>query len=202
MGCTLPGGQKKVEHQSCPSSIISRRQQISTHQMQITSISQNHRMVQLEGTFKDDLIQSPRTGSRTPHSVWCFTRAEQRERITSLDLLAMLLFMQLKIPLAFWAASSHFLLISNFSSTNIPKSFSTAALKSFVTHQGQIRDEKVNILKYRAAIQKEIYRLEGCASRSPMKFIKNKCKVQHLGRKNPLNNTVWELLGQEAKISS
>ena len=61
-----------------------------------------------------------------------------------------------------------------------------AALKPFITHQGEIRGEKVNMLKYRAAIQKELDRLEGRANRSPMKFIKDKCKVQHLGRKTSL----------------
>ena len=47
----------------------------------------------------------------TQHSRWGFTRAEQRSRITSLCLLVTLLLMQPRTRLAFWAASTHCLLI-------------------------------------------------------------------------------------------
>ena len=56
------------------------------------------------------------------------TRAEQRGRITSLDLLATLLLMELRIQLAAWAASTHCWVMLSFSSTNIPKSFSSGLL--------------------------------------------------------------------------
>jgi len=38
---------------------------------------------------------------------WALTRAEQRDRIPSLDLLATLLLMQPRTQLAFWAMSAH-----------------------------------------------------------------------------------------------
>jgi len=44
-------------------------------------------------------------------SRWGLTRAEQRGRITSLDLLATLLFMQPRIQLAFWDANAQFFLL-------------------------------------------------------------------------------------------
>jgi len=53
------------------------------------------------------------------------------------------------------------------------------------------------MLKYKAAIQKELDRLEVQANRSFMKLIKDKCKVQHPGSKN---NTVWELVVREAAL--
>lgn len=52
----------------------------------------------------------------------------KRERITSLELLALLVFMQPRIPEASWAARVHCQHTSHFSSTNIPKSFSTELL--------------------------------------------------------------------------
>ncbi|KAK4829131.1 hypothetical protein QYF61_002210 [Mycteria americana] len=52
---------------------------------------------------------------------------EQRGRITSLDLLAMLLLMQPRIQLAFWAVSAHCWVMSGFSFTITPK----AALNPF-----------------------------------------------------------------------
>jgi len=52
------------------------------------------------------------------------SRAEQRGRIPSLNLLATLLLMQPRTRLAFWAVSAHWWLMSNFSSTTILKSFS------------------------------------------------------------------------------
>lgn len=58
-------------------------------------------------------------------------RAYWRETIISLDLVAVLPFLQPKIKLAFWAASAHCQLIFNFSSTSIPKPFS--ALSQFIT---------------------------------------------------------------------
>ncbi|KAK4812332.1 hypothetical protein QYF61_017109 [Mycteria americana] len=81
---------------------------------------------------QDDLLhQLPRhrgLQSWTQYSRWGLTRAEQRGRITSLDLLATLLFMQPRIWLAFWAASAHCQLTSSFSSTSTPKSFSAGLL--------------------------------------------------------------------------
>ncbi|KAK4807440.1 hypothetical protein QYF61_001991 [Mycteria americana] len=56
------------------------------------------------------------------------TRAEQRGRIPSLDLLATLLWMQPRMLLAFWAASAHCRLMSSLSSISTPKSFSTGLL--------------------------------------------------------------------------
>ena len=52
-------------------------------------------------------------------SRWGLTRAEQRGRIPSLDLLVMLLLMQPSVQLAFWAASVHWWLMSSF---HTPKS--------------------------------------------------------------------------------
>ena len=59
---------------------------------------------------------------------WSFMRAEQRGRITSLDLPVMLLLMQSRIRLVFWAANSHYWLMLSLSSTDIPKSFSSGLL--------------------------------------------------------------------------
>ena len=59
---------------------------------------------------------------------WGPTRAEQRGRITSLDLLATLLLMQSSVQLAFWAVSAHCWLMPSFSSTSTPKSFSAGLL--------------------------------------------------------------------------
>jgi len=56
------------------------------------------------------------------------TRAEQRGRITSLDLLAMLLLMKPRIWLAFWAVSAHCQVMLSFRSTSTPKSFSSGLL--------------------------------------------------------------------------
>ena len=63
-------------------------------------------------------------------SRWGLTRAEQRARITSLNLLATLLLMQPRIQLAFWAMGTHCSLRSSFSSTSTPKSFSAGLLSS------------------------------------------------------------------------
>jgi len=60
--------------------------------------------------------------SWTQDSRWGLTRVEQRGRITSLNLLAMLLLMQPRIWLAFWAASTQCRLVSGFSSTSTPPS--------------------------------------------------------------------------------
>ncbi|KAK4828702.1 hypothetical protein QYF61_000540 [Mycteria americana] len=54
---------------------------------------------------------------RFPREAMCLTRAEQRRRITSLDLLAMLSLMQLRRPLAFFATKAHFWLMINLLST-------------------------------------------------------------------------------------
>ncbi|KAK4821667.1 hypothetical protein QYF61_027135 [Mycteria americana] len=51
------------------------------------------------------------------------TRVEQRDRITSLDLLAMLLLTQPRISLAFWAASAHCWLMSSFFIHQYPQVF-------------------------------------------------------------------------------
>ncbi|KAK4822069.1 hypothetical protein QYF61_009330 [Mycteria americana] len=56
------------------------------------------------------------------------TRAEQRGRTPSLALLATLRVMQPRTRLAFWAASTHCRLMSSFSSTGTPKSFSAGLL--------------------------------------------------------------------------
>jgi len=48
--------------------------------------------------------EGSRAGRRTPGRV----SPEQRGRVTSLDLLAMILWMQTRIQLAFWAAHSAF----------------------------------------------------------------------------------------------
>lgn len=61
-------------------------------------------------------------------SRWSLMGVEQRGRVTSLDLLATLLLMQLKIWLAFWSASAHWWLMLSFLSTNTPKCFSTGLL--------------------------------------------------------------------------
>ena len=66
--------------------------------------------------------------SWTQYSRWGLTRAERRGRITSHDLLAMLLLMQPRIQLAFWAASAHYWLMFSFASANTPKPFLTGLL--------------------------------------------------------------------------
>ncbi|KAK4829411.1 hypothetical protein QYF61_003975 [Mycteria americana] len=75
-----------------------------------------------------------------------------------------------------------------------------AALKPFITHQGEIRVEKVNVLKYRAAIQKELDRLEGRANRRPMKSSRTNAKPSTWEGKTPCNNTVWDLIGWEVAL--
>jgi len=62
-------------------------------------------------------------------------RVEQRGRIDSLDLLATRLLMQSRVLLAFWAASAHYHLMSNFSSTSIPKVLLRRAALSQFTMQ-------------------------------------------------------------------
>ena len=59
--------------------------------------------------------------------------AEQREKIASFALLATPLLMQPRTQLAFRSASAHYWLMSTFSSTKTPKSFSTELLKEFFT---------------------------------------------------------------------
>ena len=61
-------------------------------------------------------------------SRWALTRAEQRGRIPSLDLLATVLWMQPRIQLAFWAVSTHCRVMLSFLSSRIPKSFSSGLL--------------------------------------------------------------------------
>ena len=61
-------------------------------------------------------------------------RTELRGRITSLDLLVILLLMQSRIQMAFWAARARCLLMLRLSSTDIPKSFSVGALKPSSAH--------------------------------------------------------------------
>ena len=56
------------------------------------------------------------------------TTAEQRGRIPSLNLLAMMLGMQPRVQLAFWAVSACCWLMSSFSSISSPKSFSSELL--------------------------------------------------------------------------
>jgi len=68
-----------------------------------------------------ELDAGPQVGSHQ-------SRAEQRGRITSLDLLATLLLMQLGIWLVFWVASTRCWVMLSFLSTNIPKSFSARLL--------------------------------------------------------------------------
>lgn len=55
-------------------------------------------------------------------------RVKERERITSLDLQATLLFMQPRIQFAFWETNTLGQFMSYFSSTNIPQSFSARFL--------------------------------------------------------------------------
>lgn len=59
--------------------------------------------------------------SWTQHSRWDLTRAEQRGKIPSLTLLAILLCVQPRIHLAFLSASARCQLVSTFLPTNIPK---------------------------------------------------------------------------------
>jgi len=66
--------------------------------------------------------------SWTQGSWWALTRAEQRGRVPSLDLLATMLLMQPRVWLAFWAASAHCRVMLSFSSTSTPKSFSSGLL--------------------------------------------------------------------------
>ena len=61
--------------------------------------------------------------SWTQDSRWDLTRAEQRRRIPSLDLLATLLLMQPRIQLAFWDLNTHCQVLLSFSLANTPKSF-------------------------------------------------------------------------------
>ena len=70
----------------------------------------------------------PGLQSWTQDSRLGLTRAEQRGRITSPDLLAILLLMQPRIWLAFWAVSTHCWVMMSFSSTSTPKSFSSRLL--------------------------------------------------------------------------
>jgi len=66
----------------------------------------------------------------TQYSRWGLTRAEQRGRRTSLDLLATLLLMHPRIPLAFLATRAHWWLMVIFSSTSTLISLSTELLCS------------------------------------------------------------------------
>ena len=61
-------------------------------------------------------------------SRWGLTRADQRGRIPSLDLLATLLLMQLRMRLACWAVSTHCWAVLSFSSASTPKSFYSGLL--------------------------------------------------------------------------
>ena len=61
-------------------------------------------------------------------SRWGLTRAEQRGRIPCLNLLATLPLMQPRVQLAFWAAGTHYWLMSSFLSTGTPKFFSSGLL--------------------------------------------------------------------------
>jgi len=62
------------------------------------------------------------------YSSWDLMRTEQRGTITSLTLLVTPLPVEPRIPLAFQAAGAHCWLLLRFSSTRIPKSFSTGLL--------------------------------------------------------------------------
>ena len=62
------------------------------------------------------------------YSSYGLTKAWERGSTTSLDLLAMLLVMQPRTRLAFWAASAHGQLMSHLSPTSTPKSFFTRLL--------------------------------------------------------------------------
>ena len=66
----------------------------------------------------------------TQHSRCGLSIAEQRGRITSLDLLATLFAMYPRIRLAFWATRSHCWLMTNQLPTRTPRSFSTELLSS------------------------------------------------------------------------
>ena len=70
----------------------------------------------------------PGLQSWTQDSTWGLTSAEQRGRITSLDLLAMLLLIQPRIQLPFWVARPHCHVMLSFLSTSTPKSFSSGLL--------------------------------------------------------------------------
>ena len=71
-------------------------------------------------------------GQKYPqHSRCGLTSAEQRGRITSLDLMATLPLMQPRIPLAFLVARAHCWLTLNLVSTKSPSSFSTKLLPSW-----------------------------------------------------------------------
>ena len=60
----------------------------------------------------------------TQDSRWGLTRVELRGRIVFLDLLATLLFMQPRLPLLFWAASTHWQVTLSFLSPSTPPSLS------------------------------------------------------------------------------
>ena len=67
-------------------------------------------------------------------SRWGLTRAEQRNRITSLVLLAMLLLMQLRIQLAFWAVNVYCQVTLSFSSTGMSKYFFSGLFSIHSSH--------------------------------------------------------------------
>lgn len=56
-------------------------------------------------------------------------------------------------------------------------------------------DGAVNIQKGSATIQKELDRLEECADRNFIKFIKGKHKVLHLRQSSQCSSTGWALKG-------
>jgi len=63
--------------------------------------------------------------------------------MTSLDLLATLVLMQPRIQLAFWAGSAHCQLMSNFSSTSVPKSCKQGEAKQIPPSRGILAPRKV-----------------------------------------------------------
>lgn len=58
---------------------------------------------------------------------WGLMRGKERARITFPDLLVLLPWMQPRIQLAFWTASSHCWLMSSLSATSTPKPFSVCS---------------------------------------------------------------------------
>jgi len=66
------------------------------------------------------------------YSRWGLTRAEKRGRRTSFDLLAILLVMHPRIPLAFLAARAHCWLTVHLS-TRTPRPCSAELLQTFLT---------------------------------------------------------------------